>query len=496
MKPAKLSLIFLVILSGLLVRVVSTTAQAIRRTVVNVWDYYDSDDSQTVVFYSDSSYVLYWSHDSLEDNLNQNCQTRVIASQGTAMFSGTMATLTQAQVYQIDYPDCSRQYTGGSVLRLTPQQVNVTVELTGYGTLVLSGVAHLGYLTERTLQPVPDSGDSLLPSGLVGHWSYLAASQSGMLATVDLTLFPDGTFIEEILFYAESIDCTTTANTAGHVQIDGLILLLEPVTREQTDCDGQPTTSDLAVEQHVWWLVHDSQDGLLLYLDGSRYTLVSTSVQPAPAVTPEPATTVESAAPENRRTLFADDFSDNSADWETGSGDGYVTDVADGVYRMDFAENASSTHWIVAPGFTDASLAPGFIAPFNYEIDVRGSCSIYCGVGLLFGVQPGYSDVLEMMYLYTSFGVGIYELRDLGSLSETNVVLESGIALNAINLFDGQTHRLRLNVENSHVAFSIDGRPIGETQGDWETAGSIGFAMQREAGSQLYLEFDNVHVTQ
>jgi hypothetical protein len=138
---------------------------------------------------------------------------------------------------------------------------------------------------------------------------------------------------------------------------------------------------------------------------------------------------------------------------------------------IQYATTESSYYWVVAPGFTDWTLAPVFETPYQVTVEVSGvesSADTYF-LMVLFQSQANY-ECYDVLSVYGSgqwafYGCG-YQARGGGQL-ETPVDFE-----------DGETHTLGVQVDDFRLNFLIDDQVISYPITGLEyQQGSVGFGI-------------------
>lgn len=213
---------------------------------------------------------------------------------------------------------------------------------------------------------------------------------------------------------------------------------------------------------------------------------------PTPIVeTPQPAQTISPIA--DGAILFEDDFSDNDADWETANDPGNILSLIENDRMfIEYTYETPGGSWIVAPGFTNRSLAPIF--DNNYVIEVELDNLEHeegYSVGFIWNVQEGYNG-FEWIILYSS-GLLSYVYDD----GEYSTRIDNLYA-EPLDLDDGK-HRLGLVVDNENYTFLIDDVVIWTfvIEEDYLSSGTVGVSLgqPREVGETTVSgEFDNFTV--
>ncbi|MEZ4668446.1 MAG: hypothetical protein R3E39_11065 [Anaerolineae bacterium] len=197
----------------------------------------------------------------------------------------------------------------------------------------------------------------------------------------------------------------------------------------------------------------------------------------------------------DREVLFADDFSDNRHDWETGGNEIITGNIRDGKYVIRANCRDQLFTWFASPGFNDAKAVPPLDLNYVFETDVtvrpsEGTLT----VGLLFDVQQPAYKTASMLNYYSS-GFWLYRIfdphqQDFADLDQN----QSSI----VDLNDGKSHHLTLSVSDTEVHFWIDDQHIAHFDHQMVLPGTIG--VDAGCGSEnsmdvVYAEFDNVRVT-
>ncbi len=201
--------------------------------------------------------------------------------------------------------------------------------------------------------------------------------------------------------------------------------------------------------------------------------------------------------------VFAEDFTDNSRDWETASGDGsrylsildserYLMNLSLGIdYYEDLAGGVD--WWVVGPGFTDWTLAPILGESFMMEVevyDLETDTGNY-GVTAIFNLQADYEQYL----LFTANSDGTWLLNDKRSA----VWQEGELSGMPFDFMDGEMHTIGVWVDMEMETYSllVDGYIVASVPAVEYMPGSIGFGLQSYPGEELVelsAQFDNLEV--
>jgi hypothetical protein len=171
--------------------------------------------------------------------------------------------------------------------------------------------------------------------------------------------------------------------------------------------------------------------------------------------------------------LYEETFDNNDRDWETNTEDDSVlfSDVVDGEYVIQYATTESSYYWVVAPGFTDWTLAPVFETPYQVTVEVSGvesSADTYF-LMVLFQAQANYECYDTLSFYpngdWTFYGCG-YQARSSGTFDTP------------VDFRDGKTHTLGVQVLDYRLNILVDDQVSSLSFDGLEyQQGSVGFGI-------------------
>jgi hypothetical protein len=466
--------VFLALVMLLCMSSFSSIGQDVPEELINIWEYYGTDETQILSIFSDGSFVFYQEERSESDVTDEDCERSVETSRGTIDAGRSEITLIQESSYSIEFPACGLR-VDGEVDDERTDELELSFEYDeDANQLILDDVEFNGRFSGVELESVAFDDDDM-PAEFVGSW-VTDFSVEDMTLTSLLQLNEDGSYFREYTFITE--DSELISRDSGEASLNDLILELEQ-DESVLVMDGEEFPVDTADEQNVVWLaVEDGRmsiyiNGLVSYLEGGGTA----------SATEEPSGVVS----------FEEDFEENRFGWEEGEGDGYVSEFNDGVYIMEFSDDADTTGWIVGPGFTDWDLAPQFEGSYVFQFDFRGECDEVCGVGMAVGLEEQYEGGVTMYYWPLDNRDGFFRLYD----RDNDEVLDEGEPFDRIDIFDEEWHTLRLEVSEDNLEFFIDGESIYEyDDGEMDVEGTIGFVMVRDSTDfEFSVEFDNVIVS-
>jgi hypothetical protein len=447
-------------------------AQSIPTEYVNTWDFYGDNAHQVLSIFEDGSFVFFFQQDSGDSLSDEDCTRTVQTAAGQLELEDDTLTLNYDYGHSIQYPNCVF-YADGEVNEFGEGSFELDVEYDEYlNYLYLNNTQHSARnWSDTLLESVEVSSGSPIPAEFIGSWSSFSASGSIGLSKT-LTLAADGSYtITTVLVDSENDDLNVYQHYEGQASVDGLLLQLEQESAEIT-YDETETHPDLMEEQHTVWLGFDQTRGYLLYLDGNELRLDGSGGT--------------SPATETATNPFYEDFERNSVAWEESDDNDFVSEINDGVYRIEFDDDSEYLNWVVAPGFDDWDLAPQFDGTYSYQIDMRVSCDGNCIVGVGFGIDEGYQGGTFLYYKN-----GSYVVQD----TYVGEILDDGETNERIDIYDGDWHTLHIEIRRGGFRFAVDGEDMFETRGDVDVAGTIGFQMMREDEEvEIEFEIDNIIV--
>jgi len=189
--------------------------------------------------------------------------------------------------------------------------------------------------------------------------------------------------------------------------------------------------------------------------------------------------------------IFTDNFSSNSAAWETASNSTLQSNLVEGKYVINFNSTHSSGYWVVAPGYGDWAQAPVLDQPYelSFAVSNLSSSSGTLRIAVLFDVGKDYMPFKRLLFSNTEW--------QLIRWSGQREILAEDQNINQLNLMDGGTHNITLRVSEDEYVLLVNDRLVANIASFDQIAGTIGFGLDRGTAqnSELFGEFDNVVVT-